>query len=684
MHEEEEKKENSVNEDRLQMLGFSLARLAQEQVGTRQVVEDRWLSDLERYMGKYDAATAARLTATGGSKAFVNLTRAKASVAEARLSDMLFPSDDKNWGIQPTPVPEMTKMSRDQSQARSSQGQLVSDDEGQPVSNADLAKEALQEALERARAMEKEINDQLVEARYHSIMRDVIHDACIFGTGIVKAPIVLARQRKSWQNMGEGVHQVEMVDEFRPGVEKVNVWDFFPDMSATHVDDANFIFERRYVSKRQLIDLAKNPGYFPEQIRKVIKESPKDISGGGETHVARLRELSGLATDLTQGRFEMWEYHGPLDKDDMACCGFEMEEEDELKVTEAVVTFINNIVIKADLNPLDTRERPYSVFAYERDDTSIFGFGLPYLVRHEQRIANASWRMALDNAALTTGGQIVLNREVLIPDDGNWSIRPRKTWHVTDPTVDVRAAFHTHETSSHLEELLAIYSNARNMADDVTALPMLAQGEMGGAPDTASGMSMLLNSSNVVLRRVVKSFDDDVTTPLITRFYDWNMQFNPKEGIKGDFEIDARGSSTLLVKETQTQALITMMQLAESPVFGPLVKHAELFRKVAQAQHITPHDVIVSDEEIRAMEESQAAQAEEPDPEMVMKEKEMQLKLQIAQMNAQVEMARIAAQSDSSMAQVEANMAKSQLTEDNKANIHMSEMDYAKKEGKGI
>jgi hypothetical protein len=222
------------------------------------------------------------------------------------------------------------------------------------------------------------------------------------------------------------------------------------------------------------------------------------------------------------------------------------------------------------------------------------------------------------------------------------------------------------------------------MADDVTALPMLAQGEMGGAPDTATGMSMLLNSSNVVLRRVVKSFDDDVTTPLITRFYDWNMQFNPKGDIKGDFEVDARGSSTLLVKETQTQALVTMMQLAESPVFGPLVKHAELFRKVAQAQHITPHDVIVSDEEIRAMEEAQAAQAEEPDPEMVMKEKEMQLKLQIAQMNAQVEMARIAAQSDSSMAQVEANMAKSQLTEDNKANIHMSEMDYAQKEGKGI
>jgi hypothetical protein len=673
------------NEERIQLLGYSLAKLAEEQVGIRRVVEDRWLNDLERFMGQYDAATASRLSATGGSKAFVNLTRAKTAVAEARLSDMLFPSDDKNWGIQPTPVPELSKMAQDPGQARSSQGVLVNDDEGNPVRNMDLASEAMDDATERSRAMEKEINDQLVEARYHAIMRDVIHDGCVFGTGIVKAPIILARQRKSWKDQGQGVHTMDMVDEYRPGVEKINIWDFFPDMAATHIDEANFIFERRYISKKQLIGLAQNPGYLPEQIRLVIKNTSKE-DASGSTHVARLRTLSGLATDLTQGRYELWEYHGPLDKEDLACCGYEIdEEEDELSVNEAVVTFVNNIVIKADINPMETQDRPYSVFNYETDDTSLFGFGIPHLVRHEQRIANASWRMALDNAALTTGGQIVLNREVLIPDDGNWSIRPRKTWHVTDPTVDVRAAFHTHETSSHLDELLAIYNMARNMADDVTTLPMLAQGEMGGAPDTASGMSMLLNSSNVVLRRVVKSFDDDVTAPLITRFYDWNMQFNPKESIKGDFEVDARGSSTLLVKETQTQALITMMQLAESPVFGPLVKSAELFRKVAQAQHITPNDVIVSDEEIKAMEAQAAEQAEEPDPELLLKEKEIEVKLEIARMNAQVEMAKIAAQTDSSMAQVESNMAKAQLTEDNKANIHMSELDYAKKnEGKGI
>ena len=40
---------------------------------------------------------------------------------------------------------------------------------------------------------------------------------------------------------------------------------------------------------------------------------------------------------------------------------------------------------------------------------------------------------------------------------------------------------------------------------------------------TAMGMAMLMNAVNVVFRRVVKNFDDDMTMPNISRLYDWNM-----------------------------------------------------------------------------------------------------------------------------------------------------------------
>jgi hypothetical protein len=108
---------------------------------------------------------------------------------------------------------------------------------------------------------------------------------------------------------------------------------------------------------------------------------------------------------------------------------------------------------------------------------------------------------------------------------------------------DVQKAFWVFEVQSHQAEIAAIIDLAQKFADEETSLPQIAQGEQGTAPDTVGGMSILMNSANTVLRRIVKQYDDEVTRPHIRRYYDWNMQYNEDEEIKGDFEIDARGSS---------------------------------------------------------------------------------------------------------------------------------------------
>jgi hypothetical protein len=568
--------------DKLQAFGFGLQRQAQEQIGIRQQIEDRWLADLEQHMGQYDAATKERLAKTSGSQAFVNITRAMTATAEARLSDMLFPSDDKNWGIQPTPVPDLENLSAHVD-----------------PSIAEPAKAIMETARKRSEAMAKEIDDQLNEVKYHLVARDVIRDATLFGTGILKGPVIINRTRKQWRQMAGAVHTLDIVQEFRPGVEHVKIWDFFPDMSASRIEECSFVYERRYVTKKQLIELAKRPGYLSDQIRMVIAESPKAISSVGGSYIARMRELSGLQANLDDNRYELWEYHGPVEKDALRLCGCEVSD-DELQEVEAVVVFINGRVIKADLNPLETNESPYSVFCYEEDDTSVFGFGIPYILRNEQKIINAAWRMTLDNAALSTGPQIVVNREKVIPSDGAWDLKAKKVWWLIDPDSKAEDVFETHEISSHQAELMEIFNTAREIANDVTNLPLVAQGELGDAPDTAGGTSMIMNSANVVQRRTVKQFDDGITKPFIGRMYDWNMQNSEKEDIKGDFEVDARGSSALMVKETQTLALQNLLVIAEREPYKDLTKHAELYRKTVEAQHINADDIVKTDAEIQA------------------------------------------------------------------------------------
>lgn len=605
--------------DRVQMLGWRLSRLAQEQVGIRQQIEDRWLDDLEQYMGRYDAATLERLKLSNGSQAFINITRPKTTAAEARISDMLFPTDDRNWGIQPTPIPEYQGMVGNQNVAGV-------DESGREVTHDDIAKQHTDEATKRSEAMTSEIDDQLVEANYHQVARQVIHDGCLYGTGILKGPVVINRTRKQWTQVDGPVFDLQITNEYRPGVEHIEVWNYFPEMAATRKELCEFEFERKYITKKQLRELAKRPGYLKDQIRKVIKETPRQISSSGGTHISRLREMAGVNVSMDSNRYELWEYHGPIDKEDLMACGCEVDGDDELDDHDGIVTFINGVVIKSDLNPLETGESPYSVFCYEDDDTSVFGFGIPHLLKNEQRIANAAWRMVLDNAALSTGPQTVVNRELVTPSDGAWDLKPRKLWWLNDPDYKVEDVFATFEIASHQAELMQIFEMARSLGDDVTSLPMLAQGEQGDAPDTAKGTSILMNASNVVMRRVIKGFDD-LTKAFITRMYNWNMQNSPKEEIKGDFEIDARGSSVLLVKETQTQALLNLMELAQQPFFSDLTKHAALYRKAVQAQHMNPDDIIKTDDEIESEQSQPSAEQQHQQRMMQLQQEDLQAKV---------------------------------------------------------
>ena len=96
-------------QSKLDELGSALWRKAQAQMSARYTIEQRWLDDVRQYHGRYSEETETRLTRdkTGSSRIFVNLTRPKCEALESRLIEMLFPTDDRNWLIQPTPNPQV-------------------------------------------------------------------------------------------------------------------------------------------------------------------------------------------------------------------------------------------------------------------------------------------------------------------------------------------------------------------------------------------------------------------------------------------------------------------------------------------------------------------------------------------------------------------------------------------------
>lgn len=623
--EAEEALSEEAIQAKLDELGSALWQKALAQQSARYTIEQRWLEDVRQYHGRYSEETESRLTAdkTGASRLFVNLTRSKCEALESRLSEMLFPTDDRNWEIKPTPNPDIAAGLRSPVPGQSDQAQQI------------------QAAAKAAGvAMQRLLDDQLTETDYSESAKAAMHDAVLLGTGILKGPVIAAKTDKRWTAQG-GIQVLSMNQRVIPTVEVVSPWDFFPDMSATKLEEAEFIFERRYITKKTLRRLAQRPGYRAASIRDVLRDDPRN-SLTQDQQRSELRDILSIGSPIDETQYEWWQYHGPIEREDAEALGMTLPD-DPLIGLEVVVEFVGQRVIRAELHPLDTQDPLYSLFQLVQDDSTLFGYGIPYVLRASQTSINAAWRMMLDNAALSVGPQIVINQNAVRPADGVYALAPRKVWLLNDPTRNVREAFEAFTVNSNQPELMAIFETARALIEKESNIPDLMQGDLGSMPQqTASGMSMAMNAANTVLRRLVKRWDDQITKTLIRRFYDYNMQYSELQDVKGDFEVDARGSSALMVKETQAQSLMQLIQIAQSPPLIPLTKLAALYRKLVETLRLSPEELVYSDDELQAQAQQQQQAAQQQgapaDPQAQLKQQGLAMKTQ--QVDAQVQLKR--------------------------------------------
>lgn len=632
LQNEQSEREQRRLEEILQSFGARLTALAETQKAKRKDIEARWLDDLAQYHGTVSKDEADKLKNSKRSSIVVNITRHKTNTAEARFIDLMFPADDKNWSMSATPNPVLGYMQEQQLLQLIQSGQITESD----------AEKLRREIADKAAAgMERTIEDQLIESDYAAKCRVMIHDACTIGTGIIKAPFADAKLRKRWDASGADV-VLEVIQDITAGVEVVSPWDFFPDMEARNIDEAEFVFQRHVLTKQEVKNLLLLPNVLHEQIEKVLESDATTIIND---NFADVRAIGGDGINTTRNRYEMWEYHGIITKDELESVGMDADYSD---VVTGSVLILNGKVIRASINPLDTDALPYSVFCWEKDNNSIFGYSIPYMMRSPQNVVTAAMRMMMDNGGLSVGGQFVVNRKILSPADGSYEITPKKLWFVNDETIPAANAMTVFNIPSNQQELANIYQLGRSLIDEQSSLPAIATGEgdPNAAPQTATGVTIQSGAAKVVFKRAVKNFDDDVTVRVITRFYDWNMQYSQDRSIKGDFKVHAKGSSTLVVRDQEAKALTDLMSLATHPLFGLMIKPKELLREVLKAKQINSTTVLKSDDEIESLIKQQQENPQQS-PEVMKLQMQMQveqLKLQQKQAELQLEAQRLQAE----------------------------------------
>jgi hypothetical protein len=669
-----------------------LQRDAEDRVSGRQEIEKRWLEDLRQLHGQYEPGMEAELKAAGRSTIYVNKTRTKTNALEARLFDILFPTDDKNWSIRPTPAPELSARMSSARDLR--QGVSAGDGDAAQQIEAELAAlEALQAQADRmAAAMETEINDMLVECGYAAAMRDVISDACRLGVGVVKGPVARAdRTRKSWETSVEGGFELAWREDPRPAYVRVDPWHFFPDPGVTDIRRGESFFERHLMTKKDVRGLAAQPGFDADAVRRLLKQEP---AGTEPNYLSDLRSMGGVTTGASKSRqhYQVWEYRGPLPAEDVAdlcvCAdrAGEAPEPDPLLEVQVCIWFCDGEVLRFGFHHLESDEPIYSAFCLEKDEASPWGYGVPFMMRNEQAALNGAWRMMLDNAAFTVAPQIVINRAVIEPVQGDdWALRPGKKWLRRADAAAGDPGFYTFDIPNHQDRLAQIIDLAWRMMDDATSINDLAQGDQGSTTtQTFGGMALLLNSKNVVLRRIVKNFDDDMTTPCIRRIYDWLMQFSEKPWIKGDMQIDARGSSTLLVREVQATNLMVLAQMTAHPVLGGLLKAPAVLRHLAKAMMISEADIIRTDEEIQQAAEAESQSGGGQDPALALEQFKAQAEMQILQADMQMrqQLAQLDGELKLKLAEMDRQTALIKLAQDNQMSLESLRAKLALEKGK--
>ena len=571
----------------------------------RQVDEQRWVQAYRNYRGLYGPDV--QFTSTEKSRVFVKVTKTKVLAAYGQIAEVLFGGNKFPISIDPTTLPDGVpdtvnfesneQLIKAQESAKVQPGETYPDfinrlagleDKLQPVSDKlqegpGSTPSAIQihPAEIAAKKMEKKIHDQLEESHAKKHLRAAAFEVALFGTGIMKGPFAIDKEYPNWSEEGEYSPTYKTM----PQTSSVSVWNFYPDPDAATMEEAEYVIERHKMSRSQVRGLKNRPYFRGNAIDNALNL--------GESYRKEWWEhvMEDSSEEERADRFEVLEFWGFVDQEVIKDQGIdipkELKDADQLSVN---IWVCNGQVLRLVMNPFTPAYIPYFAAPYEMNPYSIFGVGIAENMDDTQTLMNGFMRMAVDNAALSGNLLIEVDETNLVPGQ-DLSVYPGKVFR-RQGGAPGQAIFGT-KFPNVSNENMQMFDKARVLSDESTGFPSFAHGQTGvqGVGRTASGISMLMSAANGSIRNVVKNVDDYLLAPLGKAFFSFNMQFDFDVEIKGDLEVKARGTESLMANEVRSQRLMQFMQVVSNPALAPFARMDYIVREIAKSMDLDPDKV---------------------------------------------------------------------------------------------
>ena len=590
---------------------------------------ERLLAAQRVFNGEYDAQKLAEIKKFGGSEVYARLIALKCRGATSLLREVYL-GFQKSWGLDPTPEPTLPDdllasvsqlVNMEAMAMTQATGQMPSLNDIRDRTNglvAEAKRAAKRQAKKEAEAAEHKLDDLLVEGGFYEALTEFLTDLPLFPFACLKGPVVRIVSDVVWR---QGI----AVTQQKPRMfwNRVSPFDLYWSPGAASIKDASTI-EKLRLTRADLNDLIGLPGYHEEKIRTVLDEYGKgglrDWADTTDSQRAQGENREDPNFNRT-GMIDCLEYHGNVQGKALLEYGFDAAKVPDVDRDYFVQAWlVGRYVIKCQISPNPRKRHPYFITSFEKVPGTPVGNALPDILADIQDVANAAFRTLVNNMAIASGPQVVVDEERLSPMEPGDEMYPWKRWRVRSdamgaPQSQQNPPIQFFNPQSHAQELLGVYSALTTMGDEISAIPRYITGSerTGGAARTASGLAMLMGNASKILQMVASNIDLDVMRPLLQMLYDMVMLTDRTGAFRGDESIRVRGVEVAVQRETNRMRQIEFLQATANPIDAQIMGmqgRSVLLRSISKEVGVA--DEIVPEEEVLMANLNQGAPQGQP------------------------------------------------------------------------
>ncbi len=576
----------------------------QEKVRT----QTKMIDNLMQKRGEYDALKLAQIKELG-SDIYMMITDIKCRTALAMLREIYSNPSEKPWTIEPTPVPKLTPQMEElaemtfMKQLETFLARVEMDIQQQPGMLEQIITEALPKfkrefkeiqkeiADDKANAMMKKMEDQLVEGGYYKALLSCLEDIVTLKAGFLKGPVyrkkkIITIEEDPITHKGKKV----IKEEIRPEWDSPSAFDIFPLPGVVDINKGGIIEILKY-TRTDLQDMIGLDGFDEVAIREVLEHfSQRGLhQWTWDAMEIQRAEAQGKETAYYYDwdTIDCLEYHNSIpgrfilewagvqvnpDTKKAEFMGFMIDPDFDYEATAWVV---DRWILKIAINENPLGLKPYHKAAYVEEKNSFWGRGVPETITDGQQLANSTIRALQNNIGIASGPQVGLDQESLAPGVDPNRMWPWKIWKFLRQAFSSKTEpfMQFFQPQMHVQELIVAYDRASKICDEHSGIAGFTHGDrnIGGAGNTVSGFAMFAGMQNRGIKDVALQVDMEIVKPSIEALYYENYDLDDSLDYIGDVKIQAKGSAWILLKETQAIRRNDFLRATANPIDAQLM-----------------------------------------------------------------------------------------------------------------